>query len=135
MAILSWREEYSVGVGLIDEEHKRLIAMINKAYDSIADMREHEVFEELVEDMRVYAAEHFRTEERLMAEYGYPGAKAHKMAHDDFIIRASVTNSMLAKGERADSSQIFSFLAEWLNKHIMGTDKQLGVFLNTKGVR
>ncbi len=70
-----------------------------------------------------------------MRDFGYPETNLHKAAHDDFIIKAAVTDKALSTNERADHSDVFRFLADWLNAHIMGTDRKLGAFLNGKGVR
>ncbi len=78
MSILTWKKEYSVGVRIIDNEHKQLIAMINKAYKSVENMEEEKIMVELVEEMRKYAMTHFATEEKLMELYNYPGADEQK---------------------------------------------------------
>lgn len=50
-----------MGFEQINEGHKKLIAIINKAYDFVVDMRELEVLSEIVGDMRAYGAIHFST--------------------------------------------------------------------------
>ncbi len=136
MSILKWKNEYSVGVEIIDSEHRQLIEMINKAFDSVENMEEDEVLSELVEEMRRYAMTHFATEEKLMREYGYPEAEEHKKQHNDFMITAASSDNMLSNDNiELEPIKIFKFLADWLRKHILGTDKKLGAFLNEKGVK
>lgn len=135
MPILTWKDDYSVGVAQIDGEHQNLIEMINYAYDSIVEGKEQEVLADIVGDMKVYASEHFSTEEGLMRKYGYPESNEHKAVHDDFIIKAAVTDRMLANDQEANPTEVFKFLSEWLKNHIMVTDKKFAAFLNEQGVR
>ncbi|WP_432738518.1 bacteriohemerythrin [Maridesulfovibrio sp. FT414] len=134
MSILKWREELSVGVEVVDDEHRQLIAMINKAYDSVENMEEEKVLIELVGEMRKYALTHFATEERLMDQYGYPGADEHRRKHNEFMITAASSDNMISKGVELEPVKIFKYLADWLRLHILNTDKELGKYLNSKGV-
>lgn len=133
MPILHWKENLMVGIEQIDEEHKKLIAIINKAYDAIVDMREREVLSEIVGDMRAYGASHFATEERLMGRYAYPRTKVHRALHDDFIVAAALADKLLAAGEAVEPTRLFRFLADWLNRHILVEDKRLADYIIEKG--
>ncbi len=135
MPILEWKDEYSVGVRQIDGEHQNLVEMLNYAYDSIVEGKEQEVLIEIVADMKSYAAEHFSSEEALMKKNGYPYLKEHKIMHDDFIIKAAMTDKALSSGKSADPTEVFRFLADWLKNHIMVTDKKVGKHLNSKGAQ
>nr|WP_286181752.1 bacteriohemerythrin [Desulfovibrio sp. Huiquan2017] len=130
---MHWKKSLAVGFEQIDEEHKKLIAIINKAYDSAVDLRELEVLSEIVRDMRSYGAIHFSTEERLMRLHGYPGIKAHRALHDDFIVAAALADKLLSEGGTADPLGLFRFLADWLNHHILVEDKRLADYIIEKG--
>lgn len=135
MPLLSWEDSYSVGVAQIDKEHRQLIDMINKAYDSAEDGNDEKALKELVSGMRDFAFTHFATETELMKRHGYPDAENHLKMHKDFTVRATISSSMPAsKDWTLDAIKIFQFLADWLNNHILETDKQLGKFLNEKGI-
>lgn len=136
MPLLTWTEDYAVGVEKIDSDHKKLIDMINKAYDSSDGEGDDDVvLATLVGDMIEYATTHFATEAELMKEYGYPGAQQHMLEHGDFTARAVISGGTLAQEWTLDPVKVFRFLADWLNNHIMETDKELGRFLNSKGVK
>lgn len=137
MPLMRWKDDYSVGVKKIDDEHKELIGMINKIYDSIENMREAELLPELVADMRKYAMHHFASEEMLMKHYQYPEFEAHRKMHNDFMVFAASADSALASGTKSplNPNNVFKYLANWLLEHILKTDKELGVFLNEKGVK
>ncbi|SDK72553.1 hemerythrin [Maridesulfovibrio ferrireducens] len=136
MALLSWNDNYSIGIKKIDNEHKVLIGMINKAYDSIEKMEEQKVLLELISEMRQYAMDHFSTEEMFMKHYTYPETENHRKQHNHFMIYvASADNMMDADNNALDPYKVFKYLADWLKNHILVTDKQFGSFLMDKGVR
>jgi len=135
MPILKWDESYSVGVKVIDDEHRQLIAMINKAYDSVTNMEEDKVLGELVKDMCAYAMSHFATEDSLMNKYGYPAAERHIKMHENFAVKAEALNNLVSSGDKVEPVKVFKFLADWLRDHILKTDKELGKFLNEQGLK
>lgn len=136
MPLLTWNDDYSVGVKQIDDDHKKLLEMINKAYASAeAGVDEDITLADLVADMIKYAQDHFATEARLMKEYNYPNATQHQLEHGDFTARAIVSGGTLSQEWSLDPIKIFRFLADWLTNHIMKTDKELGKFLNEHGVK
>ncbi|WP_319777538.1 bacteriohemerythrin [Maridesulfovibrio sp.] len=134
MSILKWDERYSVGVNIIDKEHRQLIDMINKAYDSVKDMEEDKVLRELVKDMFDYAISHFSTEEKLMEKYGFPAAEEHNKMHHVFSMKAETLGLLVKNETQVEPVKVFKFLADWLRDHILKTDKVLGKFLNEQGV-
>ncbi len=136
MPILTWTEEYSVGVERIDTEHKKLLDMVNKAYDS-AELGEDDqaTLAALIADMIDYASYHFETEANLMKEHGFPESSQHILAHGDFTARAVVSGNMPSQEWALDPITLFRFLADWFTNHVLKTDKELGQFLNAKGIR
>ncbi|WP_291327386.1 bacteriohemerythrin [Desulfovibrio sp. UCD-KL4C] len=136
MPLLTWNANYSVGIKKIDDDHKILIEMINKACASIEQMEEQKVLKELVVDMRQYAMKHFSREEELMEQYDYPDSESHKKLHNHFIIyAASLDNMKDSEKEILEPIKIFKYLADWLRNHILVTDKKFGAFLIDKGIK
>lgn len=135
MPILSWQDSYSVGVKRIDDEHKTLIDMINEAYDAAKNESDDVVIKKLANGMRDYAVLHFSTEENLMNEYHYPDTDMHCGVHDAFMEKALVCKDCVNGLDTTNPIEVIRYLADWLNGHILGTDKELGAFLNSKGVK
>ncbi len=135
MSILKWQDEYSVGVAQIDEEHKALIGMINAAHAHANGLAGSKTVKVLIEEMQAYAANHFKTEEKLMEEYEFPLAERHIAAHVQFAEYVGNADKEFATEYFVPGTiKIVSFLAEWLKVHILETDKVLGEFLREKGV-
>ena len=74
-------DDLSAGIPEIDEAHRRFISMVN-ALDHALNARKHQreiqrIMNLLIEE----ALQHFRHEERLFAQYGYPDAMYHAGMH------------------------------------------------------
>ena len=80
MEQIIWTEEFSVGVKRLDEQHKRLIAMINRLMGAPRAKTRSERISDLLSDMTKYAQEHFQTEEDLMRQYDYPHLYKHLLS-------------------------------------------------------
>lgn len=84
--------------------------------------------------LKDYSENHFSIEERYMIELDYPGREEHIQAHNRF--RSEVV--LLLEGGHPDSLSreiIATFLNEWLNRHIFGTDKKLEKFILSSRVK
>lgn len=132
-AELKWEPRYSVGVRRLDEEHKVMIDLINKAKDAAELMEADEVVDSLLGEMYAYSLKHFATEKELMNRYGFEYQKEHDAVHQIFVDR--VTQARARKnGQRTDPFKVFQFLIDWFQSHILGDDMKLGAYLNQKGV-
>lgn len=131
---LKWKDSYSVGVKVLDEDHKKLIDLLNQfqiAYDyHTGDEFEHQALDALVD----YTRYHFEREEKIMEENDYPDLEAHRAQHRAMIAEVEkFINEYKEKGHNALEG-VSNYLKGWLIHHINGTDKQYSSFLNGKGV-
>lgn len=131
---IKWKDEYSVGIAHIDEDHKKLISLLNQftvAYDhAMSEAFEKEALEELI----AYTQYHFEREEQMMSENDYPDFEVHKVKHQEMIKQVeSFVELYNEKGHDA-LQDISEFLTVWLINHINGTDKEYSQYLNDKGI-
>ncbi len=75
------------------------------------------------------ARAHFQREEALMAEYGYPDARAHRSEHLMLLRSIETYHANLASGGRPITDEVVKYLKAWLTNHIRTTDRQLDRFL------
>ncbi len=135
MPYLEWSDELSVNVERIDTQHKKLINMINKLHDGFLEGKGSEVHREIVEGMIKYAAVHFKTEEDYMQEFEFIGLELHRIEHERFLEKAREFEDNLKSTGFVLSINVLSFLKDWLQSHIQGTDKRYTKCLNENGVR
>ncbi len=132
MAFMEWSDRLITGVKEADEQHKKLISLVNDLYDAMKQGKGKEVIDKTLDELARYASYHFTTEETLMSKYGFPELANHKREHEDFKVKIKEFMDKKAKGEITLTMEVMSFLKEWLVKHIMGTDKKYGPFLTQK---
>lgn len=134
MSFLSWDNSYSVGVALIDNQHKRLINIINELHDAMAAGKGKEVLGKVLHELIQYVNTHFKTEEEHMVKYQYPEYENHRYEHEKLTDEVKRFYDDFNSGKAVLSVQIMNFLRNWLMDHIVVKDKKFGKFLNEKGV-
>tara|TARA_B100000767_G_scaffold170914_1_gene159989 strand:- start:83 stop:649 length:567 start_codon:yes stop_codon:yes gene_type:complete len=130
-----WKEEYSVGIKSLDDDHKRLIFLLNQFktaydYDTSAEF-ERQALEQLVE----YTRFHFTREEEMMQQANYPDLDNHKLQHVKMISQVEDFVEKYRREGHDCLSEVSEFLTDWLIKHINGTDKQYTQHMLEKGLR
>ena len=135
MATMSWKDEYSVGVAEIDAQHKKLIELINELDGAMSKGQGKEALEKVLGQLISYCAGHFALEEKYFDKYGYPDAADHVDKHNKMTAKVLALQKDFRAGKVTITFDVMDFLKKWLDKHIMGTDKKYGPFLNSKGVQ
>jgi hemerythrin-like metal-binding protein len=135
MAFLDFSDKLSVNVPTIDNQHKKLIGIINDLHAGMAAGKGKVVLDDILTRLIEYVDVHFSTEEKLMAQYNYPDAKSHETQHINLTTQVGQLYAKVKEGKLSVTIETMEFLKEWLNNHILETDKKLGKFLSTKGVK
>ncbi|NTU41777.1 MAG: hemerythrin family protein [Nitrospirales bacterium] len=135
MAFLTWGDQYMVHIAEIDTQHKKLFDMVNEMHDSMRAGKGYEAMGKILKGLTDYVKTHFATEERLMTAHGFPGYVKHKNEHDKLTQAALALYSDFEAGKPVLTIDLMTFLKNWLSDHILGTDKQYGPFLNSKGIK
>ncbi len=131
MPMLEWNDGLSLRIAAIDEQHKKLVGMVNRLHDAMTEGRS--ALPAIVADMKDYVVEHFATEERYMDAYAYPESAAHKAEHRDFAAKAEALAADCETGAAALSMETLNYLGDWLVTHIAGTDRRMGEYLFARG--
>jgi hemerythrin len=135
VALINWNESLSVKIASIDDEHLKLIEMINDFYENIKSRTNDDNISRLISGMKNYTKLHFRTEEKYMVNFGYPDYQEHKKEHDLFISKVEELETKFNTGKLIVSFEITSFLKDWLKTHILCTDKKYSDFFIKNGVK
>jgi len=133
--LMTWTDELSVGVGLIDEQHKVLLGLINELHAAMRARKSDAAMAGILARLKEYTVKHFGQEEEFFDRYGYPETAQHKEIHAKLVQQVLDFESALKSGQAKVTMDIMRFLKDWLVGHIMGTDKKYGPFLNAKGLR
>ncbi|MDR0496900.1 MAG: bacteriohemerythrin [Treponema sp.] len=130
-SVVQWQNSYSVGIKLIDEQHKELIRLTNKlSANCMADRQKSmNAFHDTIREAVDYTGYHFGTEEKMMERVKYPEYSVHKSEHADFIREVSGRIEEFKPGNTLAPIQFVYFLRDWVLHHIAMSDKKLGDFL------
>ncbi len=135
MAKIEWTDSLSVGIDLIDEQHKELLDKLNAINEAV---EKHQGIDKILSTLTFlydYTNVHFSTEEKYMKEYDYPGKKLHMEQHVEFFEMIETMRKDFEEdgATRALGESINTFLGNWLITHIKGIDCKFGDFLRETG--
>jgi len=132
--IVKWNDRMSINVKQFDDQHKQLVAMIQKLNEAMKNGEGNKVISDILNGLVAYAESHLTQEERFLQQQNYPEYAAHKQIHDDLRKKLGELIHEYEQG-RAVPAAIMSFLSDWLVTHIMKVDKKYGEFCQKKGVK
>jgi hemerythrin len=132
MGYLKWNQRYSVHVDEIDKQHQNLINLINEMYDAMQAGKGREIIDIVIDEFIDYTVYHFRTEEQLLLQHGYPEYDDHKEMHDNIAKKARDLKETLNKGSKPSNIDVMLLLTNWLNSHILEEDKKYAPCLEGK---
>jgi hemerythrin len=134
MAKIQWDDSLSVGIDIIDQQHKMLIQRLSELSEAVEMKQGETAIMKTLEFMSEYTDFHFSSEEKHMEEQNYPGLDYQKAQHEEFrnTLKRIVEDYEDEGPTRALTTSINTFLFNWLLNHIKGTDLKFGKFLNEK---
>jgi hemerythrin len=135
MILLSWQDDYRVGVPLIDQEHRYLFALINEFHDKHASGDPHRQVILVLNRLVAYAEQHFQHEEALMKEYGYPRLAHQHELHEELYSSIFALNERLSSETARVDADTLRFLRHWLLGHILKEDMDIGDFMRRKSIQ
>jgi hemerythrin len=134
MALIEWTDQLLVHVAQIDEQHRRLIRIINDLNESMKARKGKGELGSAIESLVEYTEFHFTTEERLMTANGYISTTVHRAEHRAFVAKTQEFAEGFKSGKLLLSMDVMNFLRVWLTQHICKVDKELAAFLREKGL-
>lgn len=133
--LVSWTPALATGIGSIDTQHKKLVALINELNRAMQDRLSDDFLLEVLGRLSDYVVEHFDHEERLFDQHAYPRSQEHKNIHSTFVEKVADFGQELKEGKVTVSMDVMKFLKDWLVRHIQGEDMKYVPFLLEKGTK
>lgn len=137
MSRMTWDDSLSIGVELIDDQHRKWIERLSDVQAAIEDLRGMPKISNTLDFLVDYTEFHFSTEEKSMSDTGYPDLENHRAKHqelkgtlDDLIVDFrdyGVTEKL--------SQAVGTLLGNWLRDHIRVVDQAFAAFLKEKNIR
>ncbi|SFM71623.1 bacteriohemerythrin [Marinobacter zhejiangensis] len=128
--IFPWNSHFETGIELIDQQHRKLVAILNRlaSHFSCADDIQ---FRHLLQDLLDYTHYHFEAEERIWQRYfrDQPLYQNHHQAHELFFEQVKEYWQESDDRER-DLKGLFDFLTRWLAFHILESDRRMALMVH-----
>jgi hemerythrin len=131
MVEIVWDDSLSVGINLIDEQHKMLIKRLDDLSQAVCSNQAVGEILKTLDFLVEYTDYHFSTEEKHMNELQYPGFEYHHAQHEEFkgSLKNLIDDFEEEGATRSLSTAINQFLMNWLVNHIKNVDVEFGIFL------
>jgi len=131
MPLFEWTHQMSVGIDVIDTDHKLLIALINQLDDAVKTGQAKETTASVLNVLYDYTDFHFGREERMMAAVGYPDLENHLKSHAALKDKVmEIRDSFSLCDIDGIEGEVMDLLKDWLKEHIMGRDRLYQAAMN-----
>ena len=135
MPKLKWGPDLSVYIRIFDEEHQKLIELIDLLIDTILLDKEVKVVNTVVDEFIKYARAHFKREEDAMQACSFPEFAQHKEEHVQFVDKVIKHKLGFESHIRTLKNPIIIFITEWLQNHIINFDRKYSDLLKKRGYK
>ncbi len=123
---MEWKENYNVGIAIIDNQHRKLVAEIDLLQKAVTS---NTITGKIALTLRFivnYVHHHFAEEEAVMKSVGFPELDKHRDLHTNLTNEVKAIQINIKKGKPINAKELIDFLIEWLNKHILEEDLKIG---------
>lgn len=136
MAHISWRNEYSVGVKLIDDQHKHFFAILDEVYDCFSSIDSAREMRGLIEKLLEHTHVHFGTEEAYFDQFHCVDIAEgeHRERHREFTAKVLDLKRRYESGQPDLMADMVDLMENWFIQHIMVYDKKYMACFNEHGV-
>ena len=133
MSEQDWKSGLKLGVPEIDAEHGLQIGLVDALEDAVAQGRERELADGILEKLLDFTNVHFLAEELMMRLREYPQYEAHVAEHDHLVRELEDLRRSYRAGDRGVTLEVIHQLRSWLRGHIETKDLAFARFLARPG--
>lgn len=124
--MFAMKDEYKLGIELIDKEHERLFEIGEEVYQLLIDksiIDKYDKIVEVIEKLRDYTREHFTHEEEIMERRGYKRLFTQKIQHNEFMLKfEEIDYEEIDHNQQEYMMELLNFIHDWLINHIIKQD-------------
>ncbi len=130
--MFEFTDDCIIGIDQIDDEHRYLFDVLNRAYFLVTTDFQIDRYQDLktiIEELDNYAEQHFAHEEAYMMKICDPELILQRAQHSFFrekIREFDFINIDFEEEQQRVLSELVSFLAKWLYRHVLSSDILIG---------
>lgn len=125
MTLIAWKDEFSVGVESVDQEHREMIELINGLDNAMAEDADCTTVVSTLGEIYAKISAHFALEEKIMRDADYGEFASHKEDHEQLLDSLLTIIDNVDDDGRYDRSELSSGLDHWFTDHFRTHDANL----------
>ena len=129
--VFPWNSNFDTGIEVIDEQHQKLVELINLLANTLVGGDQVEI-SRVFDELANYANHHFETEEEIWVKYfGLDSwLESHQLSHASFLPKVlEIKNHGPDEPLRGVTEEVLKFLIRWLAFHIIDNDKRMALVI------
>lgn len=122
MKLIVWKSSYEGGNPEIDQQHQKLVEIINDLHDAMMLGKGMQIMNQILESLIAYTAFHFDAEEKWMADNRYAHVSEHNVLHEKLTSQVLIFKEEFESNALSNTVRANNFLKTWLTDHILEED-------------
>lgn len=131
LILIQWDSKYETGIQTIDDQHLKLVKIINLLYSRMKVGRSKSTLETTINQLIDYTITHFKTEESIFNDIDYPHKDEHIQTHNQFIQEMQTIKENYILGKHGISIELLHYLKEWVINHIQSSDQKYAEYYSS----
>jgi hemerythrin len=125
MALIEWKDSFSVGIADVDYEHREMIDLINGMHERLTTGPDKLAVNDALGEIFQAISAHFALEERFMREHRYDQLAEHKGSHEQLLDEIRVIMDGYEANPEEASKELSKRLERWFIDHCKTHDSRL----------
>ncbi len=122
--LVNWNDNYSIGLHIIDQQHKKWIEFINSLYKSFKNEIPAKEIEEDILKLLDYTDYHFGFEEKYLEDFKCDNTGDHKKKHEMFVTKIKKFQVQFSEGNQDAVYKLIVYVNNWVLNHIQNEDQE-----------
>ena len=124
MALMTWKDEYSVHNEELDSHHKKLISILNRLYTECLDVDNSNCVGPKLDELLAYADYHFTAEVAYMHRIDYFEVDEHIERHNNFAYKMAEMKRIPHENQLERTKELIVYIGKWFLKHVLEEDRK-----------
>jgi len=116
-----WKPEFTLGIPIIDEQHRGIVSSINSLHYAMQHNIGEAMLHPIIGMVKEYTRIHFHIEEDFLRKDGFPDLAYHQDLHRELTDTLALVEVVSLKEN--DPHQFMDFLRLWWIEHICNKDR------------
>ena len=131
---IEWPDKYSVSHPELDDQHKRLIVLVNQLLDAPSLSVSSEAVSDAISKIIEHTEQHFQTEEQFISQIDYPELAEHKESHSILLSEVAHIRLDIMNRQEGAPQHLLHYLMKRIDNHILKEDMKYRDYCEECGI-